>query len=136
MEEIAAGYAADGLPGNDLFWDSCHFKLSGNRMLGFEVAKAFARDRSLPPSYVENIRTMDVQVWTPRQLGALYFLKVVKWHRWKFLMALKRIKDDNSADVIRNYEVAVEEHKSVDWAMKLQLKAAYSDFRAKRSPKR
>ncbi|MBI5882105.1 MAG: hypothetical protein HZB91_03255 [Elusimicrobia bacterium] len=130
MERIVADYAQDGLPGKDLFLDECHFRLEGNRMVGFEIAKAVALDRGIPPSIVDGLRDLDVKIWTPRQLTALYILKLVKWHRMKlFSLARKARNDENLRNVIKNYEQAEEDHQAVDWVMRLQLKSAYRKLR-------
>ncbi|MFA6316295.1 MAG: hypothetical protein WC943_02665 [Elusimicrobiota bacterium] len=126
MERIVEEYAADGLPGSDLFLDECHFRLEGNRMAGFEIGRAIALDQGIPPTLFDGLRDLDIRIWTPRQLTALYILKIVKWQRLKWFSLARRVRgDENIKTLIRNYEQAYEDHQAVDWVMKLQLKSAY-----------
>ena len=108
LEYDFAALARDGLPGFDVFFDYCHFKLDANRQVGEMLAEHvtcdFFGEEHL--SRLANIRPTDV---VSGSLRRLYWLKRVKWVRSRFVAPFESIRDRNTRNVIHNYTSEMKE---------------------------
>lgn len=84
LETLFRGYAYDGIPGDDLFHDFCHMTLRGNKIAGFEIARAVLRLEHCP-FRDEELRRAPLRHLSLRTLWWLYWFKTVKWTFYRFL---------------------------------------------------
>ena len=79
LERIISSYAKDGIPGEDLFHDHCHFKLRANMLAAREFAKFYIRDNGLPETEVAKIEALRLEYNGRDDLRLLYLIKFLKW---------------------------------------------------------
>jgi len=104
LEEILFTYAKDGLPGNDLFHDYCHFKLQTNKIIAYEIIRYYLKENQAANQTLAALKDIKLTPIISKQLKILYFLKMLKWLRYKYYSPSKTIRELNANEVIRNYK--------------------------------
>ncbi|WP_165229456.1 tetratricopeptide repeat protein [Aquisphaera insulae] len=100
FEAIAARAAADGIPGDDLFYDHVHFKLPGSRLMALELLDALKGQGLLQsstkwgPSAIEEVgRSIEGAIDGPRYAHELYALSGLLQGLGQLEQALKRVTE-------------------------------------------
>jgi hypothetical protein len=106
VEKLVAAQARDGLPGFDVFWDYCHYRLAFNKLLAREVARFYARDRRLSSALAAEIERVQAPDLSGRNVKLLYFLKQLQWLRLGCYRAFAGSSALNSEHAARQYEKA------------------------------
>lgn len=103
LESMIAAKASDGIPGYDIFFDYCHFKLEMNQQaakwLVQEIMVEHFNDKDT--SRIEHIELSELKI---SDLKRIYWLKRIKWLRFKYYSAFSQIRDSNVENVRKSYE--------------------------------
>jgi tetratricopeptide (TPR) repeat protein len=105
-ERIMKKYARDGIPGNDMFFDYCHFKLRYNQILAYEISRKVLEDH-FPEADTAGLDNVTLESFKPEVLKKLYLMKKIAWYRLKYYSAFARIRDTNTNMVIENYNLEI-----------------------------
>jgi hypothetical protein len=108
LEHEVESLASDGIPGFDLFFDYCHFKLDANRrvshLLATHIVTEFFGTEHLP--HLATAHPTDILSGSLRRL---YWLKRIKWFRARYTAPVESIRDRNTRNVIDNYTAEIAE---------------------------
>ncbi|MDF1564399.1 MAG: hypothetical protein P1V51_15250 [Deltaproteobacteria bacterium] len=120
--------APDGIPGDELFIDSCHLHLRGYRLLALRIARAFGEALGAPPERIAALPALEVEIFSEGQLSRLHTVKRLKWLRLKLLTTAGSVEWINRDRYLRNFEEASWDANDFSFALD-RLEADLPDVR-------
>ena len=108
LEQVVAEQARDGLPGGEEFFDYCHMKLHVNQHAGRILAENIL-EVSFPAVDRGSLDTALLPEFGAPQLKRLYWLKRIKWLRYRYRSAVPWIRDQNTARTLDSYKAELDD---------------------------
>ena len=102
LEPVVARLSQDGLPGDDEFFDYCHMKLHLNQQ-GAKVIATHILETSFPSVDPAVLDQALLPVFGGPQLKRLYWLKRIKWLRYRYRSTVPWVRDENTARTLDSY---------------------------------
>jgi hypothetical protein len=120
VERLVGAQAPDGIPGFDLFWDYCHFRMPVNQLVARELAEFHARERGAPQAVIAEIERVRPPDLARNNVKLLYLLKRLQWLRLSAYRAFAGSSALNSERVALEYQRARDDYELIDDEIRFQ----------------